>query len=100
MTRGADVWCTCNGELARAEYIHFQTSKVRYFRKHHGRFPGEVLRWLLLGNYAWQLGLEGAKWLVGHKRALRAERVAAYRQVLRSGLLSAKAPDSEPKIRD
>jgi hypothetical protein len=30
--------------------------------------------------------IEAAKWLVGHKRPLRAERVAVYGQVLRSGL--------------
>jgi N-acetylglucosaminyl-diphospho-decaprenol L-rhamnosyltransferase len=84
-------------QVVTARHIHFQTSKVRYFHKHHGRFVGEVLRWFLLGNYAWQVGLEGAKWLVGHKRALRAERVAAYRQVLRSGLLPAKAPGPENK---
>jgi N-acetylglucosaminyl-diphospho-decaprenol L-rhamnosyltransferase len=73
-------------QVVTSRHIHFQTSKVRYFRKFHGRFVGELLRWFLLGNYVWQLGLEGAKWLVGHKRALRAERIAAYRQVLRSGL--------------
>jgi GT2 family glycosyltransferase len=73
-------------QVVPARHIHFQTSKVRYFRKHHGRVAGEALRWFLLGNYIWQLGLEGAKWLVGHKRPLRAERVAAYWQVLRSGL--------------
>jgi N-acetylglucosaminyl-diphospho-decaprenol L-rhamnosyltransferase len=74
-------------QAVTSRHIHFQTSKVRYFHKHHGHFVGELLRWFLLGNYAWQLGLEGAKWLIGHKRALRAERVAAYRQVLKSGLL-------------
>jgi N-acetylglucosaminyl-diphospho-decaprenol L-rhamnosyltransferase len=73
-------------QVVAARHIHFQTSKVRYFRKYHGRVVAEALRWFLLGNYAWQLGLEGAKWLVGHKRPLRAQRVAAYRQVLRSGL--------------
>lgn len=73
-------------QVMTSRHIHFQTSKVRYFRKHHGRFVGEVLRWFLLGNYAWQLGLEGAKWLVGHRRPLRAERIAAYRRVLQSGL--------------
>ena len=73
-------------QVVTSRHIHFQTSKVRYFRKFHGRFVGELLRWFLLGNYVCQLGLEGAKWLVGHKRSLRAERVAAYRQVLRSGL--------------
>jgi N-acetylglucosaminyl-diphospho-decaprenol L-rhamnosyltransferase len=87
-------------QVVTARHIHFQTSKVRYFHKHHGRFVGELLRWFLLGNYAWQLGLEGAKWLAGHKRALRAGRVAAYRQVLRSGLLPAKAPGEESEIRD
>jgi hypothetical protein len=45
-----------------------------------------MLRWFLLANYVWQLGLEGVKWLVGHKRSLRAQRIEAYRQVLRSGL--------------
>jgi len=59
---------------------------VRYFRKYHGPQAAEALRLFLLGNYAWQLGVEGAKWLVGHKRSLRAQRIAAYRQVLRSGL--------------
>ncbi len=77
-------------QVVTSRHIHFQCSKVRYFRKFHGRFVGELLRWFLLGNYAWQLGLEGAKWLVGHKRPLRAERVAAYQQVLRSGLRQAQ----------
>jgi len=73
-------------QVVAARHIHFQTSKARYFRKYHGRVVGEALRLFLLSNYAWQLGLEGAKWLLGHKRPLRAERIAAYWQVLRSGL--------------
>ena len=73
-------------QVVTSRHIHFQTSKVRYFHKFHGRFVGELLRWFLIGNYIWQLGLEGAKWLVGHKRPLRAERIAAYRQVLQSRL--------------
>ncbi len=73
-------------QVVAAGHIHFQTSKVRYFRKYHGRFVAEVLRLFLLSNYVWQLGLEGAKWMVGHKRSLRSQRVAAYWQVLRSGL--------------
>lgn len=75
-------------QVVAARHIHFQTSKVRYFRKHHGAFSAAVARWFLLANYLWQLGLEGAKWLVGHKRPLRAQRIAAYRQVLSSGLRS------------
>jgi hypothetical protein len=45
-----------------------------------------VLRVALLAMYAWQLVLEAAKGAVGHKRALRRERVRAYWQVLQSGL--------------
>ncbi|MBN1179166.1 MAG: glycosyltransferase family 2 protein [Anaerolineae bacterium] len=73
-------------QVVAARHIHFQTSKVRYFRKYHGPVVTELLRWFLLGNYAWQIGVEGTKWLVGHRRLLRAERIAAYRQVLKSGL--------------
>ena len=69
-----------------ARHIYFQSSKVYYFRKHHGAVAGEILRWFLLATYAFQLLLEAAKWLVGHKRSLRQERVAAYIRVLRSGL--------------
>jgi len=73
-------------QVVAARHVHFQTSKVRYFRKHHGALTGEVVRWWLLANYVWQLGLEGTKWLVGHKRPLRAERIRAYGQVLGSRL--------------
>jgi hypothetical protein len=76
-------------QVVAARHIHFQSSKVRYFRKHHGRVQGEFVRWYLLATYAFQVGREGLKWLVGHKRSLRAERVRAYWQVLCSGL---KAP--------
>jgi N-acetylglucosaminyl-diphospho-decaprenol L-rhamnosyltransferase len=73
-------------QVVPARHIHFQSSKVRYFRKHHGTVQGETLRWFLLATYAYQLAREGFKWLVGHKRPLRAERVRAYQEVLRSGL--------------
>ena len=84
-------------QVLPARHIHFQTSKVRYFRKHHGAVSAEALRLFLLGNYLWQLGLEAAKWLVGHKRPLRAQRMSAYRQVLRSGL---RPRDSGPPRRE
>jgi GT2 family glycosyltransferase len=73
-------------QVVAARHVHFHTSKVRYFRKYHGPLIAEMLRWFLLANYVWQLGLEGTKWLVGHKRPLRAERIAAYRRVLGSRL--------------
>jgi GT2 family glycosyltransferase len=73
-------------QVAAQRHIYFQTSKVRYFRKHHGALTAGVLRVALLTMYAGQLALEAAKGALGHKRALRRERVRAYWQVLRSGL--------------
>jgi hypothetical protein len=75
-------------QVVPARHIHFQSSKVRYFRKHHGPVQAELLRWFLLATYVYQWAREGFKWLVGHKRPLRAERLRAYGQVLRSGLRS------------
>jgi len=75
-------------QVLAARHVHFQTSKIRYFRKYEGALTARILRWILLANYVWQLGLEGAKWLLGHKRPLRAQRIAAYRRVLKSGLRS------------
>ena len=69
------------------QHIQFQRSKIRYFRKHHGSWQAEVLRLFILTTYLYQLTVEGLKWLVGHKRALRAKRVRAYWQVLESRLV-------------
>jgi N-acetylglucosaminyl-diphospho-decaprenol L-rhamnosyltransferase len=73
-------------QVVPARHIYFQSSKVRYFRKHHGSPQAEFLRCFLLATYVYQWGREGFKWLIGHKRPLRAERLAAYGQVLKSGL--------------
>lgn len=75
-------------QVAAQRHIYFQTSKVRYFRKHHGALAASMLRTALLAMYLGQLVMEAAKGLVGHKRELRRERVRAYWQVLRSGLVS------------
>jgi len=73
-------------QAVAARHIHFQTSKVRYFRKYHGRPQAGALRLALLAMYAWQIGLEGVKALLGHKRAMRRQRIRTYWQVVRSGL--------------
>ena len=67
-------------------HISFNTSKVRFYRRRYGRLYGEALRAFLLLTYAVQLGQEGGKWLLGHKRPLRRQRLAADLAVLRSGL--------------
>jgi GT2 family glycosyltransferase len=68
------------------QIIRFNRSKIRYFRKHHGAIVATLLRAFLLTNCLYQLLLETAKWLVGHKRPLRRQRMLAYWLVLKSGL--------------
>jgi GT2 family glycosyltransferase len=73
-------------QVLPVRHVQFQRSKVLFFKKHYGGGRGEVLRLYLLATYLWQTMVEGLKWLVGHKRPMRRQRVATYWQVLRSGL--------------
>lgn len=75
-------------QVVAARHIRFFASRVRYTRKVHGNGWAETLRLWLLLTFLFQWLREGAKWLVGHKRALRAERMRAYEDVLRSRLRS------------
>ena len=68
------------------QHIRFQDSKCRYFAKHHGRPLAASLRCFLWLTYLFQLGREGVKYLLGHKRSLRRRRLGLILQVLRSGL--------------
>ncbi|MGN6565488.1 MAG: glycosyltransferase [Thermomicrobiales bacterium] len=69
-----------------ARHINFNTSKVRFYRQRYGWLYAETLRRFLLLTYVVQLAQESAKWLLGHKRPLRRQRIGAYLRVLRSGL--------------
>ena len=73
-------------QVVAARHIHFQTSKVRYFRKFHGPFQAEALKVFILASFAVEWLLEACKWLLGSRRPLRQTRMAAYGQLLRSGL--------------
>ena len=73
-------------QAVTARHINFQRAKLRYFRKYHGAATTAVLRTVLLLNYLWQIGVEGIKGGLGHKRPLRWQRVRAYWQVIRTGL--------------
>lgn len=73
-------------QVTARKHIHFQESKLRYFRKYHGWTTAQLLRSFLLFSYVGQMGVEGLKSLLGHKRALRQERIRTYWEVLRSGL--------------
>lgn len=69
-----------------ARHLRFNRSKVRYILRWHGRQAAAFLRLWLLALYAWQGSLEAAKWLLGHKRPLRAARLRMIGAVLGDGL--------------
>ena len=86
-------------QVVAPRHIYFQSSKVLYAAKYHGRAAAGALRLWLLSQYVWQAAIEGLKWLVGHRRALRAERLRAYRAVLRSGLRQRGPLEAPPEGR-
>jgi GT2 family glycosyltransferase len=80
-------------QVVAARHIRFHSSRVRYVQKYHGRLAATALRSFLLLTFVYQWLEEAAKWLAGFvlpgqrpKQAMRRQRMAAYGQVLRSGL--------------
>ncbi|HEY0739728.1 MAG TPA: glycosyltransferase family 2 protein [Herpetosiphonaceae bacterium] len=71
--------------LAR-RHINFNRSKLRYAKMRWGRSVAWPLRVFLLTTYIIQLSIESGKWLLGHKRQLRRQRMVQYSTILRSGL--------------
>ncbi len=63
-------------------HLHFQRSKLLLARDWYGRRVAAALRLLLLAGYGWEMAVEGAKYLVGHRRALRQQRLGAYGRVV------------------
>ena len=70
-------------QVIAARTIRFQRSKLRYTRKYFGATWTAVLRVFLWITFAIQWLEETVKWLLGHKRNLRKQRMVAYGQVLR-----------------
>jgi hypothetical protein len=70
-------------QVVAARILRFQRSKIRYAEKWLGRKWAVAARLFLWATFAFQWLEETAKWLIGHKRPLRRERMTAYRQVLR-----------------
>ena len=74
-------------QVSTRRLIYFNTSKVRYMTKHHGALQGNLARVALLTLFRWEWLIEAVKWVLGHKRPLRAERMKAYADVMKSGLV-------------
>jgi GT2 family glycosyltransferase len=70
-------------QVIAARTLRFQRSKLRYARKYFGSGWAALLRLFLWGTFALQWLEESLKWLIGHKRPLRRERMAAYGRLLR-----------------
>ncbi|MCB0077808.1 MAG: glycosyltransferase family 2 protein [Anaerolineales bacterium] len=70
-----------SGQVVTQRHIHFNQSRIRYTAKWHGpRWARRLSRWLWL-LFTWESLVEGAKWLLGHKRPLRAARLQSYATV-------------------
>lgn len=76
--------------------ILFHAARIRYFAKHHGPWAARALRAFLLLDYLYRSLEEAGKWLLGHRRPLRAQRLRGYLRLLRSGLSPASAARCAP----
>lgn len=77
-------------QVPARRHIHFNTSKVHYYRKYFGGKWAEALRWYLLFEFRWQLVVERVKHLLRHKREMRRKRIEVYKQVIKSQLTQEK----------
>lgn len=75
-----------------ARHIHFQDSKCKYAAKYHGPWAATALRAYLWLWYLAEAAQEGAKLLLGHRRALRRQRLAVLWPALRTGLRGGTPP--------
>lgn len=73
-----------SSQVPARKHIAFQASKLRYANQHHGPLLATALHLFLAASYALEWATEAAKWLLGHRRELRRERLAVYSAVLRS----------------
>ena len=71
-----------SSQVSANRMTFFNVSKVRYARKHLGPAQALLLRINLVSQHVVQLLGEAGKLILGHKRALRQARIAAYRQVI------------------
>lgn len=73
-----------SAQIPTRRLILFHTNRLRYIRMAHGNIAAWFVRWFLLAAYGCELLQEAAKWVLGQKRELRAQRVATYRTLLKA----------------
>jgi N-acetylglucosaminyl-diphospho-decaprenol L-rhamnosyltransferase len=84
-----------SGQVIARRHIHYHRSKILYYEKHYGNGWATLLHQFVRVNMFYQLIIESAKWLLGHKRPMRAQRITVYRQILSTNL---RATSKEPPI--
>lgn len=72
-----------SGRDLRQRHIQFLASKRRFYRKHFGPVAGGLVRWALALNYALLIAEDALKLALGHKVAMRRERIGLYGAVLK-----------------
>jgi len=86
-----------SAQVGARRYLDFQRSRLRDAGMVYGQAFAALLRLFLVLCYGGELGVESAKWMLGHKRSLRAERVGVYWRVV-CGLI-ARDPVALPVAR-
>ena len=71
-------------QATETKYIAFNQSKLRYFRKYHGRGIALILRTFLIVMFAWQLAREWVGWKLKHNPDMRYARVVTYHKVIKA----------------
>jgi N-acetylglucosaminyl-diphospho-decaprenol L-rhamnosyltransferase len=64
----------------------FDASRVLLIERMYGSRQAAFTRWALLTGYLLHIAREGLKWMLGHRRDLRRQRIAFYRRAIRDGL--------------
>ncbi len=72
-----------SGQVGGKRDLIFNRSRLRYAAKWHGATTARFLQGWLVFLYAVEWGQEGLKWLVGHKRPLRRERMEHYQTLIK-----------------
>ncbi len=65
-------------------YINFHRSRLRFARMRYGAGFALLLKRFVVAAYSMELAIEAGKWLLGHRRALRSQRIVAYLALLRA----------------
>jgi N-acetylglucosaminyl-diphospho-decaprenol L-rhamnosyltransferase len=77
-------------------HLRYQLSRLRYVRKYYGLWWARAFRVALHADYLLRFSVEAVKWALGHRRALRQERMRVYAKVLASRLVDPKELGAEP----